>query len=42
MECYAYISASIDDDAYFELMVSNAWGLKKGKEGYQKAWATDF
>ena len=38
-EYYNNISASIDDDQYFELMVKNAWNLE-GKS-YQKGWAAD-
>lgn len=30
MEYYNHISVSIDNDAYFDLMISNAWGLEGG------------
>lgn len=30
MEYYTNISVSIDNDAYFDLMISNAWGLEGG------------
>jgi len=29
LDYYTFISSSIDNDAYFELMMQNAWGLKK-------------
>jgi hypothetical protein len=37
-EYYNNVSASIDDDAYFSLMMNNAWNLD-GKMVYQKGWA---
>jgi len=37
-EYYANVSASIDDDAYFETMMSNAWKLS-GSAAMQEAWA---
>lgn len=37
-EYYANVSASIDDDAYFETMMSNAWKLR-GSAAVQEAWA---
>jgi Ca2+-binding EF-hand superfamily protein len=39
-EYYAHISASIDDDRYFELMVKTAWNLE-GRSS-QAAWAGDM
>ena len=36
MDYYSNVSASIDDDAYFELMIKNAWNLDNKKFG--KAW----
>ena len=38
-EYYNNVSASIDDDRYFELMMNNAWKLK-GDEPRREAWAT--
>lgn len=42
-EYYNNVSASIDDDQYFELMMSNAWQLKGGvrKGGRSGYWAAD-
>jgi len=37
-EYYNCVSASIDDDSYFALMMNNAWNLD-GKMVYQKGWA---
>ena len=39
MEYYSNISASIDDDRYFELMMKNSWNFE-GKT-YSKGWAGD-
>ena len=39
MEYYNNISASIDDDRYFDLMMKNAWNFE-GKT-YAKAWGND-
>ncbi|CAG9315599.1 unnamed protein product [Blepharisma stoltei] len=39
MEYYAHVSASIDDDRYFELMMRNSWNFD-GKS-YEKGWAGD-
>jgi Ca2+-binding EF-hand superfamily protein len=36
LEYYAHVSASIDDDRYFDLMMKNAWNFE-GKS-YSKAW----
>lgn len=37
MEYYNNVSASIDDDKYFELMMTNAWNFNK--VSYGKGWA---
>jgi Ca2+-binding EF-hand superfamily protein len=39
LEYYAHISASIDDDRYFELMMKNAWKLDA--RTYERGWAGD-
>ena len=41
LEYYANISMSIDNDDYFELMMTNAWKLN-GNNNNQKAVAMDF
>lgn len=41
MEYYTNVGASIDDDKYFELMMTNAWNLNSVTP-YQKAWASDY
>lgn len=38
-EYYNNISASIDDDEYFALMMNNAWNLD-GTMVYQKGWGS--
>jgi len=40
MDYYSNISAGIDDDEYFKLMITNAWNLD-GKS-YGKAWAGEY
>jgi len=35
-EYYRNISASIDDDSYFVLMMSNSWNVKGNANPYQK------
>lgn len=40
-EYYNNVSSSIDDDKFFELMITNAWGLNQTGP-YQKAWASDY
>lgn len=38
-EYYNNISASIDNDQYFELMMNNAWKINDGDRSYGKGWA---
>ena len=40
VEYYNNVSASIDNDAYFELMMTNAWNLNN--VSYQKGWGTEY
>lgn len=40
VEYYNNISMSIDDDRYFELMITNAWNLNNQKVG--KGWAGEY
>jgi hypothetical protein len=37
-EYYNNISASIDNDQYFELMMNNAWKINDGDRNYGKSW----
>lgn len=39
LEYYTNVSASIDDDRYFELMMRNAWNFDN--KTYAKGWAQD-
>jgi Ca2+-binding EF-hand superfamily protein len=38
-EYYNNISASIDNDQYFELMMNNAWKINDGDRTYAKGWS---
>jgi Ca2+-binding EF-hand superfamily protein len=43
VEYYNNVSMSIDDDAYFELMMTNAWKLgKQNPQENQKGWSGDY
>eukprot|EP00826_Nyctotherus_ovalis_P006571 TRINITY_DN1156_c0_g2_i3.p1 TRINITY_DN1156_c0_g2~~TRINITY_DN1156_c0_g2_i3.p1 ORF type:complete len:592 (+),score=134.30 TRINITY_DN1156_c0_g2_i3:690-2465(+) len=37
-EYYANVSASIDTDEYFEVMMKNAWRLDEASKTYKKGW----
>jgi hypothetical protein len=39
VEYYTNVSASIDDDRYFELMMRNAWNLDQNKG---QGWSNDM
>ena len=43
VDYYTFISASIDNDEYFELMINNAWRINEGanKNWEKKGWAGD-
>lgn len=36
VEYYTNISASIDDDNYFKLMITNSWNIDEDAEAYKK------
>ena len=38
MEYYNNVSASIDDDVYFEQMMNSSWNLDGSSRNYGKAW----
>jgi calcyphosin len=38
-EYYNNVSASIDDDKYFEVMMNNAWKINDGDKTYGKGWS---
>jgi hypothetical protein len=38
-EYYNNISASIDNDEYFVLMMNNAWKINEGDRTYAKGWS---
>jgi energy-converting hydrogenase A subunit M len=40
MDYYSNISASVDDDEYFKLIITNAWNLDNRQ--YTKAWGGEF
>ena len=40
MDYYSNISASVDDDQYFALMMTNAWNLDNKK--YGKGWGQEY
>jgi Ca2+-binding EF-hand superfamily protein len=43
LEYYAFISASVDNDQYFELMMNNAWRMNEGenKNWEKKGWSSN-
>ena len=41
VEYYSWVSMSIDDDRYFELMINNAWNLD-GKRITRRGWGAAY
>lgn len=41
VEYYENISASCDNDQYFELMMNNAWKLNEANKTYAKGWGNE-
>jgi len=40
VEYYRHVSASVDDDRYFELMMKNAWNFDNKQ--YSAGWSGDY
>ena len=40
LDYYSNVSASIDDDEYFKVMITNAWNLENRQ--YSKGWGTEI
>ena len=40
VEYYNNVGASVDNDQYFELMITNAWNLNDKK--YAKGWGAEY
>lgn len=40
MEYYNNVSMSVEDDRYFELMMTNAWNLNNAS--YKKGWGAEY
>jgi len=40
VDYYANVSSSIDDDDYFEVVITNAWNLNN--KSYSKGWGAEF
>lgn len=40
IEYYTNVSASIDNDQYFELMMTNAWNLNN--QNYKRGWGGEI
>jgi hypothetical protein len=40
IEYYRNVAASIDNDQYFELMITNAWNLND--KSYSRGWGSQY